>query len=144
MKPATILTLNAFLMVAIGIAVTLYAPNLLAFFQLNDLMTRLAGEESLLQLVYWMIVSFARLFGAGLLGTGILIWSLRTIIADPLLANEKRRGILFSLLLANLIITLTALTQQFSVWGSIIGWVIVGVFVLFSAAYTYAVAKNAP
>jgi hypothetical protein len=127
------LTVNAILFIAAGIGFTLYAPNVLAFFGVAEL----PGDS---QELYWNIAAFARMFGAILFCCGLLLWSLRGVGSkDP---NQLLREVLFSLVFGFVLITITALTQQASVWGSLAGWIITAIFALFSGIYIYILAKK--
>jgi hypothetical protein len=135
MKLSQVLTLNAILFIAAGIGFTLYSPNVLAFFGVPEL----PGDS---QELYWNIVSFARMFGAVLLTCGLLLWSLRSGAQVSAERTQLPRDILFSLVFGFIILTVTAITQQSSVWGSPAGWIITGVFALFSLIYIYFLAKK--
>jgi hypothetical protein len=133
MKISQVLTFNAILFVAIGIGFTLYGPNVLAFFGVPDL----PGDR---QDLYWNIAAFARMFGAILFCCGLLLWSLRgTGSKEP---EQLMREVLFSLVFGFILATITALTQQASVWGSAAGWVIMAIFALFSGIYIYFLARK--
>jgi hypothetical protein len=135
MKLSQVLTLNAILFIAAGIGFTLYAPNVLAFFGVPEL----PGDS---KEFYWNIASFARMFGAVLLTCGLLLWSLRGGLKDAEDKSQAQRDILFSLVFGFIIITITALTQQSSVWGSLAGWIVTAVFALFALIYIYFLAKK--
>ena len=135
MKLSQVLMVNAILFIAVGIGFTLYAPNVLAFFGVPEL----PGEG---QELYWNIVSFARMFGATLLACGLLLWGLRGGVQATVEKSQYQREILFSLVLGLILITITALTQQASVWGSLAGWIVTTVFALFAIAYIYFLAKK--
>jgi hypothetical protein len=135
MKLSQILTINAILFIAAGIGFTLYAPNVLAFFGVAEL----PGDS---QELYWNIVAFARMFGAILLSVGLLLWSLRGIVQGIQDKSQIQRDILFSLVFGFIIVTITALTQQASVWGSLAGWIVTAVFALFTLIYGYFLVKK--
>jgi len=102
-----IITINALLLIAIGLAFVLYGPIMMALYAIPELLD--AGELS-----YWTITSFARMFGAALLGYGLLLYAIRGFTSQ--VNPETRRGIVFALLLGNIIATITSLTQQFAIW----------------------------
>lgn len=135
MKLSNILSINGGVFIALGIGFTVYAPNLLAYFGVSDL----PGDNYIL---YWNIVSFARLFGAVLLTCGLMLWSIRKIIGASDSDQAHKREILFSLVLGNLVIVITAVTQQSSVWGSPAGWLITGVFIVFLIFYTIFLVRR--
>jgi hypothetical protein len=135
MKLSQVLTINAVIFIATGIGFTLYGPNVLAFFGVADL----PGDN---QELYWNIAAFARMFGAILLSSGLLLWGLRGITRDNLDKNQLIREILFSLVFGFSIITITAITQQASIWGSVAGWIVTAVFAIFTLIYGYFLAKK--
>jgi hypothetical protein len=135
MKLSQVLTVNAILFIAAGIGFTVYAPNVLAFFGVPEL----PGDSKEL---YWNIVSFARMFGAVLLACGLLLWGLRGAGQSNLEHHQAQRDLLFSLVFGFIIMTITALTQQSSVWGSLAGWIVTAVFAIFAAVYIYFLAKK--
>jgi len=125
-----LVTLNAILAMALGIAFVLYGPLMLAFFGIADI----PSQEALL---YWNIASFARLFGAGIFSLGLLLFALRVPLANQELSAQSRRGVIFSLLLGNLLTTIVILTQQASVWSAATGWILSAVFGLLTLAYGF-------
>jgi hypothetical protein len=125
-----LVTLNAILAMALGIAFALYGPLMLAFFGIADI----PSQEALL---YWNIASFARLFGAGIFSLGLLLFALRAPLANQELSTQSRRGVIFSLLLGNLLTTIVILTQQASVWSAATGWILSAVFGLLTLAYGF-------
>jgi hypothetical protein len=127
MKLNPVISLNAVIALAFGILFTLYAPVMMAFFGVAEI-----PEDNVL--LYWHVASFARLFGATLFGFGLLLWSLRGLLARNA-ALEGRRGVLFSLLFTNGMAAIVAITQQFSIWLRPAGWALIGLFGLFSLAY---------
>ena len=129
------ITFNAILMMALGIAFALYGPLMLAFFEIADI----PSQEAIL---YWNIASFARLFGAGLFSLGMLLFALRSPVAKGELSGQSRRGVIFSLLLGNLLTTIVALTQQVSVWNAWAGWLLSAVFALLTAGYGYLITRH--
>jgi hypothetical protein len=124
------LTLNAILFIAFGIAFALYGPLMLAFFGVPEI------EENSVML-YWNVASFARMFGAALFGFGFLIWAVRSLVASQIASPEALRGVVFALLLGNLMGAVVAITQQSSVWLSTAGWVTTGIFSLLALGYGY-------
>lgn len=129
------ITINAILMMALGIAFALYGPLMLAFFGIADI----PSQEVIL---YWNIASFARLFGAGMFSLGLLLFALRTPIAQGELSGPSQRGVIFSLLLGNLLAAIVALTQQASVWNIWAGWVLSLVFALLTFGYGVFLARR--
>jgi hypothetical protein len=130
MKLAHLITLNAVLFIAFGIAFALYGPLMMAFFGVPEI------EENSTML-YWNVASFARLFGAALFGFGFLLWAVRGVAESLSTPPESRRGIIFALLLGNLMGAIVAVTQQSSVWLSPAGWVATAIFTLLTLGYGY-------
>lgn len=135
MKLSNLLTVNAILALAFGIAFALYGPLMIAFFNVPEI-------ESDNTILYWMVASFARIFGAALFGAGLLIWSVRSPALLSSIPGEARRGITFALLMGNAMCTFVAITQQFSIWESTAGWAAIAIFSLFTAAYTYFLVRG--
>jgi hypothetical protein len=134
MTLSRLLTVHAVTLIVLGIAFGLYAPLMLAFFGVPEL----PGEAVLL---YWNTAAFARLFGATLFGLGFVLWALRSLFNSTTFPPETTRGLLFSLVLFNLMGLFVALTQQFSVWQSAAGWVATLLFGGFTAAYAVLLAR---
>jgi hypothetical protein len=137
MKLNNLMTFNALLFIALGIAFALYGPLMIAMFGVAQLTQ---GDA----LLYWYAVSFARMFGAGLFGFGFLIWAARNFETGEGRAGsvETRRGILFALLLANALGLFVAATQHFSVWQSAGGWFTIGVFLLLILGYGFFMIRS--
>jgi hypothetical protein len=119
------LNLNAIVFMAIGISFFLYAPLMLNFFGIP--------ESSGTTQIYWLSASFARMFGAMLFGCGLLIFSIRNVIGNL----PDRRGLIFTLILVNLLGLAVSVTQQVSVWGTPAGWLATGVFLALAAGYMF-------
>jgi hypothetical protein len=134
-KPSSVISVNAVLFIALGIGLTLYAPNVLSYFGVADL----PGDNALL---YWTVAAFARMFGAILLTLGLVLWGVRSLFQTNFDPAQSRRDVLFSLALGFIIICITALTQQASVWGSIAGWLITGMFAIFTMIYIFLLARK--
>jgi len=130
MKLSQLITINAAFLIGFGIAFSLYSPLMMNLFSVPEV----SGLDNQ---GYWLIVSFARMFGAVLFGMGLLLWSLRKLIDT--LNWEAQRGIGFALLMAYLLCTVVAITQQASAWQGMTGWVAIGLFVVFVLAYGYFV-----
>lgn len=135
MKIKNLLTANAILSIGLGIAFALYGPLMISLYGILNVQD---GNP----LQYWHTASFARMFGAALFGMGFLIYSLRGLFESAGVLPETRRGILFAMLLANLIGVFTAATQQASVWNTLTGWITVGIFTMLLLAYGYFIATG--
>lgn len=125
MKLTPLLTINAIIFVAMGIAFAVYAPMVMAFLQVPEL--QIDG------IAYWHITAFARMFGAALFGFGFLIWAIAQA-ADTLPAATLRK-VVRTLVLGNLIATVAAITQQSSVWLVPAGWLLTAIFAVFTLLY---------
>lgn len=132
MKINQLISVHALLLLGFGIAFALYGPMMLAFFTVPEQL----GIDAL---TYWHVAAFARMFGAALFGCGLVLWALRPHISE--LSSTAQRGILFALLLANILALFVALTQQSSVWQTTAGWIASGIFALLTAGYAYTLAK---
>lgn len=130
MRLAHVLTLNAILALASGIAFAVYGPLMIAFYDIPEIP---AGNA----LLYWNVAAFARMFGAGLFGFGILLWAVRGLPEEPQTPPGVLRGIVFALLFANGMGLFVAITQQMSVWLSPAGWATAAVFAVLLLAYAY-------
>jgi hypothetical protein len=131
MKLSIILTVNAILWVALGIAFALYGPMMLNFFAVPEL--QITPEA------YWQIAAFARMFGAVLFGLGLLVWAVSRGIEE--MPVERRRSILFSLVLGNLMAAFVSTVEQVSIWGTSAGWVMAAIFAFFTLAYGYWITR---
>jgi hypothetical protein len=65
MKLTNLVTFNAVVCIAAGIAFSLYAPLMMAFFTVPDALDS--------PLSYWQVAAFARMYGVALLGLGLLL-----------------------------------------------------------------------
>ena len=135
MKLTTIMTVNAFIWIALGIIFMIYAPVMLAFFNLPNIP---AGNT----LMYWNVAAFARLYGAALFTLGFLLWAVRGLVEAGGVPPESHRGIAFALLLGNGLALIVALTQQSSVWLVPAGWILVLIYLVITVAYGYALAAK--
>ena len=137
MKLTLLMTINAVLLVGLGIAFALYGPLMMAFFSVPDKLDN--------ALSYWQVAAFARMFGAALFSFGLLVWAVRGAIDQ--LSPTAQRSLLSALMLANLLGAFVAATQQSSVWQTPAGWIATGFFAVFSLAYgyfTFARPKSEP
>jgi Ca2+/Na+ antiporter len=127
------LILNSIVFIAIGIALCLYAPLALALFKITEV-------EGINAIAYWYIVSFVRLFGAALFGSGLSIWTFSSSIIE--LSPRTRSGLLYSLIIGNTIVVITILTQQISIWQSTFGWIMLILFAAFLFGYGYLLSQE--
>lgn len=126
MKLSLLITSNAIIFMASGIAFALNGPIMMAFFSVPG-----SGEIDVLE--YWQIAAFASMFGAALLGYGLLLWSLRGAIDQ--LSQRTRRGVIFAQLLSCIFAAFVSITQSAGFWGSAAGWVTSVIFILLTLAY---------
>lgn len=133
MKLTHLLTFNAILFIAAGIAFALYGPVMINLYGVLDLE---GGDAA----TYWFTASFARLFGAALFGFGFLINAVRPF-AEPAAPPAARRNVVFALLLANLMGVFVAGTQQVSVWITPAGIVTILVYAILLLGYAYFIAR---
>jgi hypothetical protein len=141
MKAQTLISTNALLALGLGIAFALYGPLALALFGTPDVQGA-AGTPEVETLLYWTVASFARLFGAALFAFGLLLWAARPLFLGDLASPSTRRGFFFALLLGNAMLAFVAGTQQFSVWNSAAGWVVLVLFSLLALGYGILVART--
>lgn len=132
MKISAFMMFNAVISIGLGIAFSLYAPLMMAFFAVQEY---LEGP-----LAYWQVAAFARLYGISQLGIGLILLSIRTLVDE--LAPNSRRGILSALVLANLLAMVVALTQQQAAWQTLAGWVAFGIYSIFFIGYVLAYIQN--
>lgn len=132
MKLTNLMILNAGANIALGIAFTLYAPLMMSLFSSPDVLEN--------PLAYWQVVAFARLLGATLMGFGLLLLAVRGVIIS--LGAIARRGIIFAMLLANLLAVIVLVTQQLAVWLTLAGWVAVLFFSFLLCGYVYFYIQN--
>lgn len=125
MKLSRLILINALLFVALGIAFALYSPLMLPLYGILEA----EGGTAL----YWYAVSFARLLGAALFGSGFLFWALHQEV-ETMPKNHQRR-LIQALVLGYLLSLIVALVQQVSIWGTPLGWVTAGVPLLFLLGY---------
>ena len=138
MKLTPILSLNAIIWIAIGIAYALFGYLMLNLFGIPDIPEN--SQAGLL--LYNNILAFARMYGATLITLGFLLYSIRSLPASTQIAPETRRGIVFSLALGNAIAAFIAVIEQFRTWQSLGGWVMVLVPAVFFAIYVYFLATG--
>ena len=129
MSLKNLLRFNAFLYIAGGIAFALYTPLMIAMYGILD-----TGGSPVM---YWYTASFARLYGAALFGFGFLAWAASHIMAEIPQNKATRRWIATSMLFANGIGLFVAITQQLSIWGSVIGWIMVAFYAVLLIGYIY-------
>jgi hypothetical protein len=78
-----------------------------------------------------------------LLSFGLILWAVRSIFNDSIDIAQVRREILFSLVLGLMIAAIAAITQASSVWGSIAGWALSGLFLVCTLVYVPFLIRKA-
>jgi hypothetical protein len=127
------ISVNAVVWVALGIAFGLYGPLMLNLFGVPDV----PSEDLLL---YWNVAAFTRLYGAALFGLGLMLWAVRGFILKS--SMEDRRGILFSLVLANIMGAFVAATQSATIWQAAAGWILMAHYLVFALLYGVMLASR--
>ena len=138
MKITPILSINAIVWMAIGIAYALFGYLMLNLYGIPDIPEN--SQAGLL--LYNNILAFARIYGAALMMLGLLLYSVRSLPENTNLATETRRGILSALALGNAIMVFVAITEQFRNWFSPGGWLMVLVPVVFAIIYIFLLATR--
>jgi len=133
MRLTQIISINAILSIAIGIAFGLNSPLMLAIFEISET----PSQEVVL---YWTVASFSRMYGITLMGYGILLWSTRKLLDQ--IEDRGVRGIVFALIIANVLGLYTAITQQVANWQTFAGWVLSFYYLLFVFIYIYVLVKE--
>jgi hypothetical protein len=127
-KLSQLLSINAILFIALGIAFALYGPLMIAMFGI------LESEGS--PMMYWYAASFARLLGAALFGFGFILWALRSQ------TGVSQQGIKVALVISYALGFAVAITQQVSIWGTLAGWITSAVLLVLLLAYGYLLIKK--
>lgn len=127
-----LIKIHAGLLIASGIAFSLYGPLMMAFYAVPELL-QINSD------LYWQIAAFTRMFGAALFGFGLLLWSLRETFRE--LSPPSQRGVLAALILANLMGAFISITQQSAIWWTAAGWITSAVFSVLTIAYIVAILR---
>ena len=133
MKLSSIMTANALVWAVMGIALGMYAPLALNIFGVPDI----PSDDPLL---YWNVAAFSRLYGSALFGMGLLLWAIRSFIDT--LSTINQRGVIFSLIFANILGAFVAATQTASFWHSISGWILMAIYLVFTFGYGIFLRKQ--
>jgi len=104
-----------------------YAPMTLPFYGVPEL-----PWDSGRDMPFWRTMSFVRLFGALLLGFGLLTWRMRNLI-EP----AQQRTVALAHFYAYSTTCLIALTQQIALWDTTAGWITVEALILTAIAFGY-------
>ncbi|RPI26863.1 MAG: hypothetical protein EHM61_10430 [Acidobacteria bacterium] len=128
MKLQMLVTLTGALLIGFGFVFLFWGPMTLSLFGASHLPTPVVSDEAAMQV--WSAVAFTRLFGATLLGLGVVIWLLRSAVL--LVGTRKLAGVIASIFG---ILSLTVLIQQLAVWRTSAGWAMLLVLLLLTFAY---------
>ena len=128
-----LLLINSIIFISIGIACSIYAPLIMALFQVAEI-------EEMGVFVYWNIAAFIRLYGAGIFLLGLLLWAVHSTL--PELSIKSIRGIKFSMFIGLMVFFIVALSQQVSVWQNITGWVLNALLFGFLCLYGFHLFKE--
>jgi hypothetical protein len=138
MKIQNVLSVNAIVWLGIGVAFTLFPYLILNLFGIPDIPENSEGGLAL----YNHILAFSRVYGSALITLGFLLYSVRNLATDDRLELETRRGILSALALGNTIAAAVAITEQFRIWFSPGGWLMILVPIVFAAIYIFLLATR--
>jgi hypothetical protein len=138
MKTTNVISLNAIVWLAFGVAYGLFPYIMMNLYSIPDIPEN--SQAGLL--LYNNILAFARIFGATMMVLGLLTYSVRTLPANPDFPVEIRRGIISALLFGNAILLFIGITEQFRNWLSIGGWLNTLVPAIFFALYIYLLATS--
>ena len=128
-----LVSINAIVWIALGIAFGLYGPLMLNLFGVPEV----PSEDLLL---YWNVAAFARLYGAALFGLGLILLALRGMIAR--VSQQDQRGVLFSLVFANIMGAFVAATQSATIWQAAAGWILMAHYLIFAVLYGLMLASH--
>jgi len=123
-----LILINALIFIALGIAFCIYAPLIMALFQIAEI-------EEMDVLAYWNIAAFIRLSGGGIFLCGLLLWAIRSAL--PELSVQSIKGINFSLFIGFLVFFIVGLSQQVLVWQKIAGWILIALLFVFLSFYGF-------
>ena len=135
MKLQTLVTLTAALLIGFGFVFLFWGPMMLSLFGAGQLPTPVVSDDAAMQV--WTALAFARLFGATLLGLGIVIWLLRSAVLW--LGTRKLAGVIASTLT---ILSLTVLIQQLAVWRTSAGWAMLLILLLLTFGYACCIVSK--
>ncbi len=110
------LNFHAAVLVLIGLMFLLYSPLIVAWLGLTQVVQDSPG--------YWAMVSFARLFGMGLLAWGATLLSVRSLLVRAEVEERALTPLLWVVTSADFLGAFSAAIQAASVWGMPASWVI--------------------
>ena len=119
MKLKYVFVANAVISLVLGCALLIASPLLMLFFGLNVQVTQ-GG----------MVVT--RLFGAAIVGYGLLAW-----LARNAPDSEGKRAIVLAFFIAHALGFIVAVPAQLSGVANVLGWLIVAIYVLLALGYGY-------
>jgi len=107
---------HAAVLVFVGLMFLLYSPLVVAWLGLTQVVQDSPG--------YWAMVSFARLFGMGLLAWGATLLSVRTLLVQVETEERRLKLLLWVVTGADFLGAFSAAIQAASVWGVPVSWLI--------------------
>ncbi len=127
----TIMQLGAVLLMALGVFLAGWGPLILPILGIPPLPA--PDPQAAEAIGIWKLAAFVRLFGAAVLGLGLMIWAMRGV-GDAVTVRRVAR----SAALANGLILILVLTQQLAIWSSVSGVALVGFFAVTTALFGLA------
>jgi hypothetical protein len=125
MNLRNVIALNALVALGVGMAFVLYPGFLMASYGVTQI------PEG------WALT---RLFGVTLVSFGLVMWCIKDVAM-----SSARRIVTVALLSTNIFGLLIVLLQQQAIWSvrnALVGWLTVGVYVVFVSAYGYLLTKT--
>jgi hypothetical protein len=127
----TLLQLGAVLLMALGAFLTGWGPLILPSLGIPPL--PLPDPQAPQAIGLWKVIAFIRLFGAAVLGLGLVVWALRGV-EDGVALRRVARG----MAIATGLILGTILIQQVAVWSTWPGVALAAFFALMTMLYGLA------
>jgi hypothetical protein len=123
-------TINAIVAVVLGLIFSFWGPALLPLYGAPRIPIPVASDANTIS--FWAGMAFIRMFGAALVGFGVLLWFVRYV--SDLAIQHQIAGALF---IASGFMVFITVTQQIALWSTVMGWVTIGVLTLFALGYGY-------
>ncbi len=113
-------TFHSVFILFIGLAFLLYSPLVMAWMGFDRLVQDSQG--------YWAMVSFARLFGMGLLAWGLTLVTVKKFLIVGNAGEQSLKKLLATMAVGDWLAAFTGAIQSASVWGIASGWMLSGGF----------------
>ncbi len=113
-------TFHSVFILFIGLAFLLYSPLVMAWMGFDRLVQDSQG--------YWAMVSFARLFGMGLLAWGLTLVTVQKFLIVGNAGEQSLKKLLATMAVGDWLAAFTGAIQSASVWGIASGWMLSGGF----------------